>query len=193
MKHGINYLALAALLLATTVNTFADVALRKPDKPAKSSSFTTQMKVAPDEKATEAKLLIPRDVWRQMRAGLDGDDTKAAGLASFNLGNAQTMIAGLFLSLAFAFGGLGFVRSRGRARKFGTAALCFAALMLCGTTAGVVFANAGPPPVARSLTSKILTQDLQWWGAYGQVKVEVSDDAREITLVLPKQKQEQPR
>jgi len=192
MNRRVNYLSLAALLLATTVNALADVAMRDKDRP-KRSSFTTQMKVTPDDKATEAKLLIPRAVWQQMRAGLDGDDTQAAGLTSFNLGGAQTMLAGVFLSLAFVFGGLGFVRSRGRAQRFGPAALCVAALALCGASVGVAFANAGPPPVARSLTSKILTQDLQWWGAYGQVKVEVSDDAGEITRVLPKQKQEQPR
>jgi hypothetical protein len=194
MKRRVNYLALAAMLLATTVPAFADIAIpdKEKKKLPKGSAFSTQMRVAPDEKATEAKLLIPRDVWQQMRAGLDGDDTKAAGLASFNPGGAQTVMAGLFLSLALAFGGVWLVRSRGQ-RRFGTAALCVAALALCGAGAGVVFANAGPPPVARSLTSKILTQDLQWWGAYGQVKVEVSDDAREITLVLPKQKQEQPR
>jgi hypothetical protein len=189
----VNYLLLAALLLAASVNAFADVAIRKPDKLPKSSSFTTGMKVSPDEKATEARLLIPRDVWQQMRAGLDGDDTKAAALTSFNPGGAQTVMAGLFLSLALAFGGLWLVRSRERAGKFGPAALCLAALVLCGAAARAVFANAGPPPAARSLTSKILTQDLQWWGAYGQVKVEVTDDVDRITLVLPKQKQEQPR
>jgi hypothetical protein len=38
------------------------------------------------------------------------------------------------------------------------------------------------------LTLKILTPELQWWGAYGQVTVEIAQDGDGITLVLPKQK-----
>jgi hypothetical protein len=55
-----------------------------------------------------------------------------------------------------------------------------------GATA--VYANAGPPPVARSLTSKILIPDLSYWGASGTVKVEVVNDESLIMLVLPKSK-----
>jgi hypothetical protein len=75
--------------------------------------------------------------------------------------------------------------------RFGPAALGVIALTLCGAFAGAAYANAGPPPVARSLTSKILIEDLQWWGAYGQVKVEVSGDADRVTLILPRAKKEE--
>ena len=194
MKRRFNYLALAALLLATAVNTFADV--RVPDKDKnkspKVSPFTAQMMIDPNTKSSEARLLIPREVLQQMRAGLDGEDARGSALAFFNTGGAQTVVAGLFLSLALAFGGLWLVRSRGQ-RRLGPAALCLAALALCGVAATSVYANAGPPPVARSLTSKILIQDAKWYGVYGQVKVEVVDDNNQITLVLPRPKDDQPK
>jgi hypothetical protein len=195
MKLRVNHLALAALLLATAVPAFSNIALPKEErgKLAKSSAFTTAMKIEPDEKVTEARLVIPRQVWQQMKAGLDGEDSQTAALTGsrFNLGGTQTVVSGVFLSLAFAFGGVWLMRSRKQAVRFGPAALCIIALALCGTFAGAAYANAGPPPVARSLTSKILINDLQWWGAYGQVKIEVSGDADRVTLILPKAKKEE--
>ena len=194
MKRRVNYLALAALLLATTVNALADVA--PPDKvktnTPKGSSFNAQMNIRPNLKASEAKLLIPRSVLQQMKAGLDGEDSHSAAATYFNTGGGQTLMAGLFLSLAFAFGGVWLVRSRGQ-RRLGPAALCVAALALCGTAATAAYANAGPPPVARSLTTKILIEQAQWYGVYGEVKVEVVDDGDQITLVLPKGKEEKPQ
>jgi hypothetical protein len=67
-----------------------------------------------------------------------------------------------------------------------------AALALCGLAATAAYANAGPPPVARSLTSKILIEQAQWYGVYGDVKVEIVDDDQ-IRLVLPKGKDEKPQ
>jgi opacity protein-like surface antigen len=194
MKRRVNYLALAALLLATAASAFADV--RVPDKeknrPPKAQPFTALMMIDPNTKSTEARLLIPREVLQQMRAGLDGEDSRAAALAFFNTSGAQTVMAGLFLSLALAFGGVWLVRSRGQ-KRLGPAALCVAALALCGAAATAAYANAGPPSVARSLTSKILIPDAKWYGVYGQVKVEVVDDDNQIKLVLPRPQDDQPR
>jgi hypothetical protein len=195
MKCRVNFLALAALLLAAGVSASADVA--PPDKakskPPKVSPFIAPMRISPDVKPGEARLVIPRSVLERMRAGLDGDDSRSAAFAYFNTSGAQTLMAGLFLSLAFAFGGVWLVRSRGQ-RRLGPAALCVAALALCGVAATAAHANAGPPPVARSLTSKILIQEATWYGVYGQVKVEVvDDDDNEIRLVLPKGKDEKPQ
>ena len=195
MKLRVNYLALAALLLATAIPALADIALPKEEraKSPKSSAFTTYMKIEPDEKVKEARLVIPREVWQQMKAELDGQDSQNAALTgrTFNLSGTQTVVSGIFLSLAFAFGGVWLMRSRKQALRFGPAALCVIAFALCGTFAGAAYANAGPPDVGRSLSSKILIDDLQWWGAYGQVKVEISSDANRVTLILPRAKKEE--
>lgn len=194
MKRRFNYLALAALLLATAASASADVPNpeRAKNKSPKAQPFTALMAIDPNTKSAEARLLIPREVLRQMRAGLDGEDTRGSALAFFNTGGAQTVMAGLFLSLALAFGGVWLVRSRGR-RRLGAAALCVAALALCGASASAAYANAGPPAVARSLTSKVLIPEAKWYGVYGQVKVEVVDDDNQIRLVLPRPQDDQPK
>jgi hypothetical protein len=196
MKSWINRIALVALLLAMAIPALADI----PDpntntrKKMHGSKITTEMRIEPNEETKEAKLVIPRDVLRQLTAGIDDEDSQSAASSSrfFKPGSAQTLMAGLFLSLAFAFGGVWLVRSRVASGKLARAALGVTILALCGLTASIAYANAGPPEVARTLTSKILIQDLQWWGAYGQVKVEIVEEGDHITLVLPKQK-EQPK
>ncbi len=186
MKSWINVCALAALLLATTCAALANAP--DPSIARRGAKLTTQMRIEPDRQASEAKLLIPRAVWQQMRAGLDGTDTQSAVAATarfHHLSGAQTAIAGIFLSLAFACGGLWLVRSRKQADNWTRAALGVAVLALCSATARIAYANAGPPPVARSLTSKILIDQAQWYGVYGEVKVEVVEAGEQIVLVLP--------
>lgn len=193
-KSWIKRAALAGALLIATANlAFADIARpdKNSDKSGSHAKLTTDMRIQTDEKAKEAKLIIPREIWQQMKMKLDGNGSQNAGTLSsfFNMRGGQTVISGIFLSLAFAFGGVWLVRSRKAAGKLSQATALGAVLLLvCGLTAGLANANAGPPPVARSLTSNILLPELQWWGATGQVKVEISDEENEITLVLPKTK-----
>lgn len=198
MKSRTTRLALVTLLLLVgSVHALADVALPNSAKhrTGNNSTITSSMIISPDEKAKEARLLIPRDLLRQLQAGLDGNDAQSSAAATSGLSGlsgAQTVMAGIFLSLALAFGGIHLLRSRQQTDKLTRAALGVAILALCGASASLVYGNAGPPPVARSLTSKILIQDLQWWGAYGQVKVEIVEDSDQVRLVLPKAK-EQPK
>jgi hypothetical protein len=58
-------------------------------------------------------------------------------------------------------------------------------LALCGAGTSLVYANAGPPPVARSLTSKILIPEAMPYGVWGEVKVEIVESGNGVTLVLP--------
>jgi hypothetical protein len=190
-KSFIPRVALAALvLLATAALCFADIA--KPDNRNRTSKsdLKIQMQIATDDKMKEARLIIPRSIFQQMSAQLDDNNSPSAATTArfFNMTGAQTVISGIFLSLAFAFGGVWLVRSRqGAERTARAVALSVALLLVGGITASVAYANAGPPPVARSLTSKILIQELQWWGAYGEVKVEIVEEGNEIRLVLPRQ------
>ena len=187
MKSWSKRIALGALLLATSVSVLADVPNPNGHKSSRSSNIRTFMHLSPDVHATEARLIIPRSLLTQMSAQTEGSDSQSAAAMQriFNISGAQTIMAGIFLSLALAFGGVWLVRSRAASGKPARAALGIALLVLCGACAGVAYANAGPPPVARSLTSKILIQEAQPYGAGGEVKVEVSDDANTITLELP--------
>lgn len=186
MKSWIKVCALVTLLLATTGAVFANAV--DPRIARRNKNVAIPMRIAPDREATEAKLVIPRAVWQQMRAGLDGDDAQSgvAATARFrNLSGAQTVLAGTFLSLAFAFGGVWLVRSRRQTDKLTRVALGVAVLAMASATASIAYANAGPPPVARSLTSQILIEQAQWYGVYGQVKIEIAEEGEQITLVLP--------
>lgn len=196
-KSWIPRVALAALvLMATTTLAFADIANPSGNnrKTSSDSNLKTQMRVETDEKAKEAKLVIPREIFQQMKAQLDGNGSQNAAATTrfFNMSGAQTIVSGIFLSLAFAFGGVWLMRTRKGADKLtGATALGAAVILVCGLTATIAYANAGPPPVARSLTSNILIPELQWWGAYGQVKVEIVEEGDEIRLVLPRTKLKQ--
>jgi hypothetical protein len=150
------------------------------------------MRIQPDEKAKNAKLLIPRGVLSGLRASLDeGDSQTGASTGIAGITGAQTIMVGIFLSLSLAFAGLWLMKSRAQSDRLTRAAVVIAILGLGTATTSVVLGNAGPPPVARSLTSKILTPELQWWGANGQVTVEIVGDGDQITLVLPRQKDQQ--
>ena len=189
MKSLLNCCALILLGLAALTSARADVPRPRDDghKSPKTVSVSSPMHIEPNTKATEAKLLIPRAVLEQMRAGLDGDNAPAAGTTArlFTNGGAQTAIAGIFLSLAFACGGVWLVRTRKATGTWTRAALGGVLVALCGATASIAYANAGPPPIARSLTSGILSPGAQPYGAYGKVKVEITDEYSQITLILP--------
>lgn len=195
MKHRSRLIALVALLFAAAIPAAANIAPPTVEtKPRQTTAAPIRMQLRPDADAKEAKLIIPRSVLRQLRAELDGGgDPQAAAAAAgggFNLSSAQTAVAGLFLSLSVVLGGVWLARAHaqgGRAPRV-VSALAFAALGAVAAGGVAVYANAGPPPVARSLTSKILTPDLSYWGASGVVKVEVADDESLIMLVLPKGK-----
>jgi hypothetical protein len=185
-------LAWMVLMTATTL-AFADIPNpnQRSGNSSSKSDLKIQMQIDTDDKVKEARLVIPRAVFQQMRAQAEGTDSQRSATTAtarfFNMTGAQTIMSGIFLSLAFAFGGVWLVRSRkGAERTARVAALSIALLLAVGVTAGVAYANAGPPPVARSLTSKILIPELQWWGASGEVKVQIVEEGNDIKLVLPK-------
>ncbi|HEU4388765.1 MAG TPA: hypothetical protein VFV34_13265, partial [Blastocatellia bacterium] len=188
MKHLTKCVVMLAFLFGMAQLTSADVVVPK-SKGSKSTKSPIRMSIIPDRSAGEARLEIPRSVLNQLRAELDGDrNEQIAETAGTNSqsANTQTAMAGIFLSLALAFGGIWLLRSRKEATRLSRAQLGIAVLALCATSASFAYANAGPPPVARSLTSKILIQEAKWYGAYGQVKVVTNDDDGDtIRLLLP--------
>src|SRR5262245_7121469 len=205
MKRSIRCATLVAFLLGTVSLALADVDVPKSINPKKKPVGATTMRIATDEDVSQARLVIPRSLLQQLKAEVDGEDTEQiAETGSIStpfttLGNTQTMVAGLFMSLAILFGGAWVLRSRRQTGKLSRVQAGVAVLLVAGAIASIaasmtysIYANAGPPPIARSLTSRILTRELQWWGAYGQVKIVVvnsKDDYRdEIRLILPKVK-----
>jgi hypothetical protein len=177
------------LTLLISITCFADIP--RPDKPknvpAKSASVDTHLSIELDRDAKEAKLIIPRSQLKQLRAELEAldsgsDDTAfAAGVTRI-----QTIVGGMFLSLAFVFAGFVFVRS-GRLSANGTKVAAASAIVFAGGAfATIAFGNAGPPAEARSITGKMFTRALHIYGfGGGKIKLEVSDDVKTPKLIVP--------
>lgn len=182
-------IVLISLLLLASTFVLADIA--RPDKPKNNSvkkpvTIDTNLSISLDRDAKEARLIIPRSQLKQLRAeleSLDSDNTASAG-------NIQTIAGGTLLSLAVAFAGIWFVRSGGNssvARKSAAAAVLVAA---GGAFASIVYANAGPPAEARSITGKMFSQAVHIYGfGFGKIKLEVSDEETQPKLIVPNPKE----
>lgn len=185
-------LLIAAVALISSTVAFADIA--KPGKsPASNgkSSIETTLDIRLDSEAREARLIIPRSQIRQLRAELesldDGSDNTAVAVATSGTSRIQTIMSGLFLSLAFVFGGIWFVRSGRASSKTGKGAVAIVVISFVATAATFVFANAGPPSEARSITGKMFAPAVHMYGfGWGKIKLEVSDeDKSSVRLVVP--------
>ncbi|MFT3743668.1 MAG: hypothetical protein QM785_05160 [Pyrinomonadaceae bacterium] len=178
---------LTAIVMFASTAIFADIA--RPDKTLKpNAGVNTTMEIMMDKSAKEAKLLIPKSQIKQLRAELDSLDDENGNTAAVTGGftRLQTIVSGAFLSLAFVFGGMWFVRS-GKASTKGGKALAAAAIFGgIGAATTVVFANAGPPPAARNITSKLFNEKIftPYGFAYGKIKVETTDGTQ-IKLIVP--------
>lgn len=184
-------LLLAAVALIATTGAFADIA--RPEKSPNSvekpkPGVSTTMEIMMDKSAKEAKLLIPKSQIKQLRAELEtlDDDNGNTAAATGGFTRLQTIVSGAFLSLAFVFGGMWFVRSGKASTKGGKALAAAAILGGIGAATTVVFANVGPPPAARNITSKLFDQKIfkPYGFAYGKIKIETTE-GNQVKLIVP--------
>src|ERR1043166_8015873 len=114
------------IVIATLIFTgfsFGDIRLPDPKptpKPKAQKTIDTTLDIRLEEDAKEAQLLIPRSQIKQLRAQLEqldnGTDSTAA-ITTSDLSGAQTVMSGLFISLALVFGGIWLMRSGKGASK----------------------------------------------------------------------------
>jgi len=182
---------LFALIAMLALTAFADVRFDTPSpKPTKTpkqvKSIETTLSIRLREDAKEARLLIPKSQIKQLRmelAELD-DETDEPTASAFT--RTQTIVSGLFLSLAFVFGGVWFARSRKPDLKTNKTLAVGAILFLSGAFATIAFANVGPPIEARSITGKIFSDAVhQYNQASGKIKVETTNEEYGIQLIVP--------
>ena len=104
-----------------------------------------------------------------------------------HLNSVKDQLEPAVLSLAFVFSGIWFVRSGRAASKAGKGAVAIVVISFVATTATFVFANAGPPSEARSITGKMFAPAVHMYGfGWGKVKLEVSDDDKSsVRLIVP--------
>lgn len=179
---------LIATLIFVTTAAFADIAPapgKSPNRVKKPPVINTNLDITLDSKATEARLIIPASQLKQLRAELDlldsGDGNTAAVSSDSTFTRTHTIISGVFLSLAFVFGGILFMRSGRNVRTVG-AVMVAAAL---GSAATVIYANVGPPPDARTISGKMFSQAVHNYGfGTGKIKLETGEGDR-IRLIVP--------
>src|SRR5262245_27562468 len=129
----------ATAMMLFSLTAFADIArpnVPKPDAKTKKSVETTLIISLRD--TNEAKLVIPRSQLDQLRAQLnelDGGGINSAAAIKTSpdrFTSLQTIVSGAFLSLAIAFGGIWFVRSKATLVTKGRALAIAACLFLSG-------------------------------------------------------------
>lgn len=182
---------LSVLLALAAVTAFADIA--RPDrtpnstrKPKLGTEATLRIKI--DRNATEAKLIIPKSKLKQLRAELDQADDDNAQASTESLGSGtqrlQTIMGGFFLSLSVVFGGFWVARKKGG--KGGQSAALIAVAGASAAAVSVVYANVGPPPAARSITSKLFDQKIirPYNFAEGKIMIETGD-GETYQLIVP--------
>lgn len=159
-----------------------------PKKETKNKSIDSFMQIRLDEKADEPVLKISKNQLKDLRAQLDElDDASDNSASSGGISRTQTIVGGMFLSLAFVFGGVLFARSKKSDGKTGKIIAAGAVLFLCGTAAAFVFANAGPPPQLRSISGRLFDKKVFgfWKRASGAIKIEVVENGNNVELIVP--------
>ena len=186
MKRTFAAICLGLFLSAVSV---ADIA--RPEKPkngqSKEAAINTELSISLDKNAKEARLLIPRSQLRQLRAELEGLGSGADETASVGgVTRIQTIVGGVFMSLAFVLGGFAFIRSGRFNANAGRAAAAAAIVFAGGAFATIAFGNAGPPNEARSITGKMFAEPVHIYGfGWGRIKLEVSDEVKNPKLIVP--------
>jgi hypothetical protein len=166
---------------------------KTPNSVKKPVVVNTELDIRLDAEAKEARLIIPRSQLAQLRAELerldDGSDNTAAVTAPGDFSRTRTIVSGMFLSLAFIFGGIWFVRSGKAATATARTLVVFAVIAGLASAATFVYANAGPPAEARSITGKMFSQAVHIYGfGWGKVKLEVGDEGDRLKLIVPNPK-----
>ncbi len=179
-------LTLFVFLVLCSIAIFADVRLPDKPKPKPDKSIDTILRVDIKRDAKEARLIIPKDQLKQLRAQIDELDDSSGTTASAGFTKTQTIMSGMFMSLAILLGGVWLSRSRKLDTKAAKALIIGSVLFLSGAVATIVYANAGPPPEARSLTNKFFSQGVNIYKfGSGKIKLETSGEVEIPTLIVP--------
>lgn len=183
---------LLVIIFIFSIVSFADV--RLPDElkptpiPKQAKTVDSRLTIRFDKDAKDAKLIIPKNQLKQLRADLEQLDNESDTNASLtdsngNFSRTQTIIGGMFLSLAFVFGGVWFSRNRKVNKTIVAGTVLF--LVISATT--LVFANAGPPSALRTISSKLFDKNVfgYWKRADGNIKIQVSAENDGVELIIP--------
>jgi hypothetical protein len=190
MKFLLTLLFAAGFILSFPHNNArADLAVPKPSAVTRLNTKTVwnNLTIEPAANQNEARLQISQQALNELQAALPGQAGAQSSMPGLNGNSTRTIIAGLSLFVAIAFGGIWLVRSQsGRGQKtfaavlLGTAVLTLASLVAQG--------NAAPPFFRwRSLTTNLS----QGRPTTGEIMIEVVKEGDGMKLILPVAKTKQ--
>src|SRR5262245_28643402 len=165
MKHSL--LAIVGLFLGSTSLLRADIPSPRP--PVKDGSVPMVIETV-DGKPAPARLVIPKKLMGQFKAGLDTHDDTA--IAHGKTSRLSMFLAGIFLTLSITCTGLWLVRQRLVGTR--TIAIILVSVVLLSLGGAVLWAN-GPPP---GLRAPVADTD--------RVIVEVVDQGEAVKLIVHK-------
>lgn len=146
-----------------------------------------QMTISLSSWSEQPTLVITKAMVDKINAAARDKGIETAGtVSSGGTLPTQTIVGGFLLSLAFVFGGVWLVRSKGQVSK---PALGVMLLAILGATATLVIGNV-PPPKRVALSSNIINSEvLKNYIAAGKVKIMIVDyeTKDDISLVIPRQ------
>jgi hypothetical protein len=133
----------------------------------------------------EATLVITKPMIEKINAAAKAQRGETGAIG--NSISTQTLVGGIFLSLAFVFGGVWLARSKGQISK---PAIGILLLSVVGVGTTLVIGNV-PPPKRVPLASAVDGDKLGNFIAAGKVKIKIVDwETRDdISLVLPKKQE----
>lgn len=188
-KNKLSLIAVAAVVLMFATAAFADIRpmpMPTPQPaPAPMGANEAQMAIAVSRGGDpEATLMISRALLDRINAAEQASKPATAATAF----TSQTIVGGIFISLALVFGGVWLARSNGNGSKPAVGIVVLAVIGM-GTTLAI--GNIAPPRRV-GLDADIL--DKKMVGrieAGGKVKIEITgnNSRNEVTLLLPQKRQ----
>lgn len=179
---------LLTLLLIFSAATVILADIRVPNKqkptpsptatPANSSKNELQIMTA---NVDEATLVIPQSFINNLQKSAADSSASPNSFAV-----TSTVVSGIFLSLAFVFGGV-FLFKNNSAK----AAVSLILLGIISTSATIIYANTPPPPRNVKIIDESFFTDkikITYYGVIGPVKIVVSE-SEHFRLLVPKNKQ----
>lgn len=186
-----NIIGTILMLSIFAVAAFADIKppIKPPPSatPAAAAANEARMAISVSRYEDQATLVITKSMIDKINAALKAKGEKAliggGEGAAVNMASTQTIVGGLFLSLALVFGGVWLARSKGQVSKPAVGIVAFA---IVGMGANLVIGNVPPPK--RVPLSDAVNEKLQGFVAAGKVKIMLVDyqTQDDISLILPK-------
>lgn len=192
-------IVLLTVLTVFSITGLADIPPYKPtpkptSKPAE-RSVRIPMSIRVNPNVNETTLEIPKSLVKDLRAALDDMDNgnqNAAAVSGFYITPAQTLMGGIFMSLAMIAGGLWLFRAKPISNTVKVAGSLVIAVLFGAASASIISANVAPPPL-KGIDGSIFSDKMRshWRGTIGDVKVSVNkedgySEKGQIILTVPR-------